>query len=73
VCAERRGVRSSGVQECSMEQGSGCLGGGCGWACRKGYDFARRFMAAPVLAAAKALGLHLALQLHITGGRGEGC
>jgi hypothetical protein len=30
-------------------------------------------MAAPVLAAAKALGLHLALQQHFTGGRGEGC
>ena len=35
------------------------------WACRKGYEF--EFMAAPVLAAAKALGLNLTLQLHITG------
>jgi hypothetical protein len=41
------------------------------WACRKGYEF--EFMAAPVLAAAKALGLDLTVQLHITGvGAGEG-
>jgi hypothetical protein len=40
------------------------------WACRKGYEF--EFMAAPVLAAAKALGLNLTLQLHITGVWGVG-
>jgi hypothetical protein len=37
------------------------------WACRKGYEF--EFMAAPVLAAATALGLNLSLQLHMTGAR----
>lgn len=36
------------------------------WACRKGYEF--EHMAAPVLAAARALGLSLTVQLHITGG-----
>jgi hypothetical protein len=35
------------------------------WACRKGYEF--EHMAAPVLAAARALGLNLTVQLHITG------
>lgn len=36
------------------------------WASRKGYEF--EHMAAPVLAAARALGLNLTVQLHITGG-----
>lgn len=35
------------------------------WVCRKGCEF--EFMAAPVLAAARALGLNLDVQLHITG------
>jgi len=35
------------------------------WACRKGYEF--EFMAAPVLAAAQALGLNLTVHLYITG------
>jgi hypothetical protein len=35
------------------------------WACRRGYEF--EHMAAPVLAAAQALGLHLTLKLHMTG------
>lgn len=35
------------------------------WVCRKGHEFA--FMAAPVVAAARALGLNLTLQLYITG------
>jgi hypothetical protein len=36
------------------------------WVCRKGHEFT--FMAAPVVAAARALGLNLNLQLYITGG-----
>jgi hypothetical protein len=39
------------------------------WACRKGYEF--EFMAAPVLAAARALGLNMTIQLHITGKPGN--
>jgi hypothetical protein len=39
------------------------------WACRKGYEF--EVMAAPVLAAARTLGLNLTIQLHITGEPGE--
>lgn len=36
------------------------------WPCRKGHEFT--FMAARVMAAARALGLSLTIQLHITGG-----
>lgn len=35
------------------------------WACRKGHEF--EFMAAPVMAAAQALGLNLSVRLHVTG------
>lgn len=35
------------------------------WACRKGHEF--EFMAAPVLAAAQALGLKMSVCLHVTG------
>jgi hypothetical protein len=35
------------------------------WACRKGHEF--EFMAAPMLAAAQALGLNLSVRLHVTG------
>lgn len=35
------------------------------WVCRKGYEL--EHMAAPVLSAARALGLDLTLHLHITG------